>query len=219
MGGNPQLSPTPILARPLGPQPLSPAQPGAGPAASQGPFYSSDRGFYILCYPDMVTASPSLSPEQRKPLEDLRQNITPGTRGPRTEATKIPRANVADFHKPFEKRLLLTATVSVSGFCRDHPTVLSLGSSNSSHPTAEKAEAPGPLVSPDGSARVLPAPLLAGPPELLSSRPSLLHCRSKEPLQDNVIATYEEHEDSVYAVDWSSADPWLFASLSYDGGS
>uniref|UniRef100_A0A8C5YEH2 EARP and GARP complex-interacting protein 1 n=1 Tax=Microcebus murinus TaxID=30608 RepID=A0A8C5YEH2_MICMU len=41
--------------------------------------------------------------------------------------------------------------------------------------------------------------------------------KSKEPLQDNVIATYEEHEDSVYAVEWSSADPWLFASLSYDG--
>ncbi|KAM9616376.1 EARP and GARP complex-interacting protein 1 isoform X3 [Harpia harpyja] len=39
----------------------------------------------------------------------------------------------------------------------------------------------------------------------------------KEPLQDSVIATYEEHEDSVYAVEWSSADPWLFASLSYDG--
>ncbi|KAM9636122.1 EARP and GARP complex-interacting protein 1 isoform 2-T2 [Trichechus inunguis] len=41
--------------------------------------------------------------------------------------------------------------------------------------------------------------------------------KNKEPLQDSVIATYEEHEDSVYAVDWSSADPWLFASLSYDG--
>jgi WD40 repeat protein len=45
----------------------------------------------------------------------------------------------------------------------------------------------------------------------------VLGYRSKEPLQDNVIATYEEHEDSVYAVDWASADPWLFASLSYDG--
>lgn len=42
-------------------------------------------------------------------------------------------------------------------------------------------------------------------------------CRSQEPPQDSVIATYEEHEDSVYAVEWSSADPWLFASLSYDG--
>lgn len=41
--------------------------------------------------------------------------------------------------------------------------------------------------------------------------------RSKEPLQDSIIATYEEHEDSVYAAEWSSADPWLFASLSYDG--
>ncbi|XP_061066647.1 EARP and GARP complex-interacting protein 1 isoform X1 [Eubalaena glacialis] len=41
--------------------------------------------------------------------------------------------------------------------------------------------------------------------------------KSQEPPQDSVIATYEEHEDSVYAADWSSADPWLFASLSYDG--
>uniref|UniRef100_UPI00358F764D EARP and GARP complex-interacting protein 1 isoform X2 n=1 Tax=Myxine glutinosa TaxID=7769 RepID=UPI00358F764D len=39
----------------------------------------------------------------------------------------------------------------------------------------------------------------------------------REPLADSIIATYEEHEDSVYAVEWSSADPWLFASLSYDG--
>ena len=38
-----------------------------------------------------------------------------------------------------------------------------------------------------------------------------------EPLKDGVVATYEEHEDSVYAVEWSTADPWLFASLSYDG--
>ena len=28
---------------------------------------------------------------------------------------------------------------------------------------------------------------------------------------------YEEHEDSLHAVDWSCADPWVFASLSYDG--
>lgn len=41
--------------------------------------------------------------------------------------------------------------------------------------------------------------------------------RSKEPLMDSVVSTYEEHEDSVYAAEWSSADPWLFASLSYDG--
>ncbi|XP_034015663.1 EARP-interacting protein homolog [Thalassophryne amazonica] len=41
--------------------------------------------------------------------------------------------------------------------------------------------------------------------------------KSKEPLKDSVVSTYEEHEDSVYAAEWSSADPWLFASLSYDG--
>ncbi|GAU99044.1 hypothetical protein RvY_10099 [Ramazzottius varieornatus] len=39
----------------------------------------------------------------------------------------------------------------------------------------------------------------------------------KEILPDGVINTYEEHEDSVYALDWSAADPWTFASLSYDG--
>jgi WD40 repeat protein len=36
-------------------------------------------------------------------------------------------------------------------------------------------------------------------------------------LTDKVIATFEEHEDSVYAAEWSTADPWIFASLSYDG--
>jgi len=41
--------------------------------------------------------------------------------------------------------------------------------------------------------------------------------KSSDPLEDGVLSTYEEHEDSVYAVDWSSADPWVFASLSYDG--
>lgn len=41
--------------------------------------------------------------------------------------------------------------------------------------------------------------------------------REASPPQDGVIATYEEHEDSVYTVDWSAADPWVFASLSYDG--
>uniref|UniRef100_A0AAQ4RYL1 EARP complex and GARP complex interacting protein 1 n=1 Tax=Gasterosteus aculeatus aculeatus TaxID=481459 RepID=A0AAQ4RYL1_GASAC len=41
--------------------------------------------------------------------------------------------------------------------------------------------------------------------------------KGKEPLQDSVVSTFEEHEDSVYAAEWSSADPWLFASLSYDG--
>lgn len=41
--------------------------------------------------------------------------------------------------------------------------------------------------------------------------------RSNEHQKDSMIVTYEEHEESVYAVDWSTADPWVFASLSYDG--
>ena len=31
------------------------------------------------------------------------------------------------------------------------------------------------------------------------------------------MATYDQHEDSVYAVTWSNLDPWIFGSLSYDG--
>ncbi len=37
------------------------------------------------------------------------------------------------------------------------------------------------------------------------------------PQADEVIAKFEEHEDSVYSAVWSSADAWIFASLSYDG--
>ena len=42
-------------------------------------------------------------------------------------------------------------------------------------------------------------------------------CRAEQWLAEGVVSTYEEHEDSVYAAEWSTADPWLFASLSYDG--
>ena len=49
------------------------------------------------------------------------------------------------------------------------------------------------------------------------SRHFVVHFRAPSPPSDGVISTYEEHEDSVYAVEWSSADPWVFASLSYDG--
>ncbi|XP_013387812.1 EARP-interacting protein homolog [Lingula anatina] len=41
--------------------------------------------------------------------------------------------------------------------------------------------------------------------------------KTKEKMEDGTISTYEEHEDSVYAAEWSTADPWVFASLSYDG--
>ncbi|CAL1277197.1 unnamed protein product [Larinioides sclopetarius] len=41
--------------------------------------------------------------------------------------------------------------------------------------------------------------------------------RNNNKVADGVISVFEEHEDSVYAVEWSTVDPWLFASLSYDG--
>lgn len=35
--------------------------------------------------------------------------------------------------------------------------------------------------------------------------------------EDEIINTYEPHEDSIYNVRWSQQDPWVFSSLSYDG--
>ena len=41
---------------------------------------------------------------------------------------------------------------------------------------------------------------------------------SKEPsLEDGKIKTFDDHEDSVYCAEWSATDPWIFATLSYDG--
>lgn len=34
---------------------------------------------------------------------------------------------------------------------------------------------------------------------------------------DCLLEALDYHDDSVYCVEWSSADPWTFASLSYDG--
>lgn len=35
-------------------------------------------------------------------------------------------------------------------------------------------------------------------------------------LEDGVLQSYEQHEDSVYCSEWSTVEPWTFASLSYD---
>lgn len=40
---------------------------------------------------------------------------------------------------------------------------------------------------------------------------------NQEPEPDRLIKVYEDHEESVYKVEWSSVEPWIFASLSYDG--
>ncbi|XP_037045900.1 EARP-interacting protein homolog [Bradysia coprophila] len=39
----------------------------------------------------------------------------------------------------------------------------------------------------------------------------------KEKIPDGLLQTFDGHEDSVYCCEWSSTDPWIFASLSYDG--
>ena len=39
----------------------------------------------------------------------------------------------------------------------------------------------------------------------------------REAQEDGILKIYEEHEDSVYQIAWSCTDPWIFASLSYDG--
>ena len=36
-------------------------------------------------------------------------------------------------------------------------------------------------------------------------------------LEDGILKTFEDHEESVYVAAWSAVDPWTFASLSYDG--
>ena len=39
--------------------------------------------------------------------------------------------------------------------------------------------------------------------------------RDKKQSDDEVISVYEEHDDSVYAVEWAT-DPWIFASLGFE---
>ena len=35
--------------------------------------------------------------------------------------------------------------------------------------------------------------------------------------EDRLLCVFDEHEESVYVTEWASNDPWLLASLSYDG--
>jgi WD40 repeat protein len=54
---------------------------------------------------------------------------------------------------------------------------------------------------------------------LSSATPAVSNKLSKEQYSssDGLVQSYDEHEESVYGVTWSNADPWVFASLSYDG--
>ena len=46
---------------------------------------------------------------------------------------------------------------------------------------------------------------------------SVCMCGRSEREGDKLIKSYEEHEESVYAISWSCCDAWSFASLSFDG--
>lgn len=52
------------------------------------------------------------------------------------------------------------------------------------------------------------------PPVSCQTKPNLLR---PEAAADGKAHTCDDHDDSVYGLAWSAADPWLFASLSYDG--
>ena len=50
-----------------------------------------------------------------------------------------------------------------------------------------------------------------------SEAPDVNDSTEKDLLKDGLLQTFDQHEDSVYCTEWSTADPWVFASLSYDG--
>lgn len=43
------------------------------------------------------------------------------------------------------------------------------------------------------------------------------HKTRKTHLTDGLLETFDQHEESVYCVEWSASDPWVFASVSFDG--
>lgn len=38
-------------------------------------------------------------------------------------------------------------------------------------------------------------------------------------IEDTLVKLYDEHEDSVYRLQWSTFSPWVFASLAYNAAS
>lgn len=36
-------------------------------------------------------------------------------------------------------------------------------------------------------------------------------------MEDGILARLNEQHESIYAVDWSPVDPWVFASVTFDG--
>ena len=69
------------------------------------------------------------------------------------------------------------------------------------------------------TARTSLAPLISRPCFVPVSSPfsSLFRLRGRSKPRNGLVRSYDQHDDSVYAVAWSAGDPWIFASLSYDG--
>ncbi|KAL4113807.1 hypothetical protein QTP88_017380 [Uroleucon formosanum] len=52
---------------------------------------------------------------------------------------------------------------------------------------------------------------------ILSSAVEIEDMKTKISIEDKIVTTCDQLEDSVYCVEWSSVDSWILASLSYDG--
>ncbi|KAM7260459.1 hypothetical protein ACFE04_016200 [Oxalis oulophora] len=64
----------------------------------------------------------------------------------------------------------------------------------------------------DSTVNLWLAPISSGD-EIGSERVAESQYRQTDPL----LCSYSDYEDSVYGLAWSSREPWIFASLSYDG--
>ncbi|PWA46123.1 transducin/WD40 repeat-like superfamily protein [Artemisia annua] len=57
---------------------------------------------------------------------------------------------------------------------------------------------------------------LASPPSNAELTPDSFS-KTTSKWTESLLHSYSDYEDSVYGLSWSSREPWLFASLSYDG--
>lgn len=77
--------------------------------------------------------------------------------------------------------------------------------------------------SSDASVCLWFTPILAAAKDAAQARAAISKAAAASPAVaaaadvDGRVHEYDEHDDSVYALAWSSVDPWLLASLSYDG--
>ncbi|XWS20864.1 hypothetical protein CRYUN_Cryun30bG0005600 [Craigia yunnanensis] len=59
--------------------------------------------------------------------------------------------------------------------------------------------------------------ILLAPPSAGDESTSESIAESSTQQADPLVNSYSDYEDNVYGLSWSSREPWIFASLSYDG--